>query len=218
LWIADNGELARYDGQGWQRSAIDELADVEIDEIAIGPDDVQWLVTDHGLMRHDPISDKWTTFTGADHPIIEEIWSILVASEGTVWIGGEEGLASYDGSTWRSETADNMPQFVSDIAQAPDGSLWIAADGKVGHRDDGRWSYSAWDSDGWLEWVTVGPDGSVWAGYDGLGRYDPGSGRWEIFTMADGLAHSIVTAIHVTPDGVVWIGTLGGVSRFVPPE
>ena len=218
LWIADSGEMARYDGQGWQTFTVPELVDVEIDEIAIGPDDVQWLVTDHGLLRHDLTSDEWKTFTDTQQLIIEEIWSILAASDGTVWIGGEEGLAWYDGSTWRLEDSDNTPHSVSDIAEAPDGSLWVAAEGEVGHRADGRWSYSAWDSDGWLEWVTVGPDGSVWAYNQGLGRYDPDAGKWKMFTASEGLVHPIVTAIHVTPEGVVWIGTGGGVSRYVPPE
>jgi ligand-binding sensor domain-containing protein len=75
-----------------------------------------------------------------------------------------------------------------------------------------------WPSDGWLERVAVGPDGSVWAGYEGLGRYDPVAGNWQMFTPADGLVHSIVRAIHVTPEGVIWIGTEGGVSRYVPPD
>ena len=39
-----------------------------------------------------------------------------------------------------------------------------------------------------------------------------------LFTPADGLAHMIVRAIHVTPEGVVWVGTEGGVSRYVPPD
>jgi streptogramin lyase len=108
--------------------------------------------------------------------------------------------------------------LVDDLAEAPDGSLWIAADGELGHLTDGRWSYFAWPSDGWLERVAVGPDGSVWAGHEGLGRYDPASGDWQLFTPADGLAHRIVRAIHVTPEGLVWVGTEGGVSRYVPPD
>ncbi len=219
LWIADSGELARYDGEGWQKITIPELVDVQIDEIEIGPDGVQWFVTDRGLKRYDPTTEEWTTFTSAEHPIIEEIWSILVASDGGVWVGGEEGLARYDGTTWSNpEAAGDAPRDVSDLAEAPDGSLWIAADGKLGHLADGRWSYFAWPSDDWLEWVAVGPDGSAWTGGVGLGRYDPGSGDWQLYTTADGLAHSIVTAIHVTPEGVVWIGTQGGVSRYVPTD
>ena len=47
-------------------------------------------------------------------------------------------------------------------------------------------------------------------------RYDDGA--WQTFTPDDGLVSQPVRAIHVAPDGVVWIGTEGGVSRYVPGE
>jgi ligand-binding sensor domain-containing protein len=219
LWTGGSGELVRSDGQAWQRFTAPELAEVEIYAIDIDPGDVQWLVTDHGLMRHDPALGEWTTFTGADHPVLAEITSILAASDGNVWAGGEGGLVRYDGRTWSTPVASgNPPQFVDDLAEAADGSLWFAADGRLGHLADDRWSYLVWPPDRWLNRVAVGPDGSVWVGYEGLGRYDPASGDWQLFTPADGLVHQIVHAIYVTPEGVVWVGTEGGVSRYVPPD
>jgi ligand-binding sensor domain-containing protein len=218
LWIGDSDELLYSDGQGWQRFTAPELADVEIWAIEIGPDDVKWLVTDSGLMRHDPASDEWQVFTGADHTIIDDMQSIHAASDGSLWLGGDEGLVRYDGSTWGTPEAwGEPPQYVYDITEAPDGSLWVATDGDLGHLADGRWSTYAWPSDEWLDTLAIGHDGSVWAGgYDGLGRYDPASGDWQMFTTANGLVHSRVQAIHVTPEGVVWVGTNGGVSRYVP--
>jgi ligand-binding sensor domain-containing protein len=219
LWIGEYGELLRYDGQSWQTFKAAELEDVDIYAIEIGPDDVKWIATGNGLMRHDPATDEWTTFTGTDHPIIGDLWAYLAASDGTIWIGGEEGLARYEGRTWSTpEALGDAPQLIDDLAEAPDGSLWVAADGELAHLTDGRWSYSVWPTYGWLESVAVAPDGSVWAGYEGLGRYDPATGDWQIFTLADGLAHQYVQAIHVTPEGVVWVGTEGGISRYVPPN
>ncbi len=219
LWAGDYGELVHFDGQAWESFTPSELAEVEIHGIDFGPGDVKWLVTGSGLMRHDPTTDEWTTFTAADHPIIDNIWSFLAASDGTLWLGGEEGLVGYDGESWSAPTASgNAPQFVSDIAEALDGSLWVAADGELGHLSGDKWSYFAWPSEGWLEVLTVGPDGSVWAGYDGLGHYDPASGGWQMFTTADGLVNSRVQAIHVSPEGVVWVGTEGGLSRYIPSD
>jgi len=219
LWTGEYGELVRYDGQGWQRFPAPELTDVTIDAIEFGPGDVQWIATDSGLMRHDPATDEWTTFTGADHPIIENIWSFLVSRDGTVWVGGEEGLVQYDGNTWSTPAASgSAPRFVDDLAEAPDGSLWAAADGELVHLASGRWSQYTWPSYGWVETVAIGPDGTAWVGYEGLGRFDPGGGGWLILTPTDGLVHMTVRAIYVTPEGVVWIGTEGGVSRYVPPS
>jgi ligand-binding sensor domain-containing protein len=217
LWIGDVGEPVYFDGQGWQALSAPDLVDASIYGIEFGPGDVQWIATDYGLMRYDPATGDWTTFTGADHPILYDIWTFLAASDGTVWVGGEEGLAHYDGTSWSSPAAlGSAPQLIDDLAEGPDGSLWMATDGELGRLASGRWSYYPWPSEGWLETLAVAPDGSVWAGYEGLGRYDPDSDTWQMFTTDDGLVHHLVQAIHVTPEGVVWVGTAGGVSRLVP--
>jgi ligand-binding sensor domain-containing protein len=216
LGIGDYGEVVYFDGQSWQTFTAPELSDTSIYGIEFGPGDVQWIATDGGLMRHDPAGGDWSTFTGADHPILDDIWTFLAASDGTLWAGGEAGVVRYDGSTWARPVAlGSAPQLIDDLAEGPDGSLWMATDGELGHLADGRWSYYPWPSDGWLETLAIAPDGSVWAGYEGLGRYDPDSGSWQLFTTDDGLVHDLVTAIHVTPEGVVWVGTAGGVSRLV---
>jgi ligand-binding sensor domain-containing protein len=219
LWLGDYGALVYHDDQGWQQFTAPELTEVAVYAVEIGPGDVQWLVTDGGLMRHDPAGEEWTPFTAADQPMIEDIWSILAASDGSLWLGGEAGVVRYDGTAWRTPDASGAaPQLVDDLAEAPDGSLWIAADGQLVQFDGNRWSYFAWPSDGWLDRVAAGPDGRVWAGGEGLGRYDPATGEWQIFSPADGLVHRQVEAIQVTPEGVVWIGTEAGISRYVPPE
>jgi ligand-binding sensor domain-containing protein len=216
LWIGDEGELVYFDGQDWQTFTAPGLVDASIHAIEFGPGDVQWIETDRGLMRYDPAADDWTTFTGADHPILDDIWAYLAASDGTLWVGSEDGVVQFDGSSWRTPAASgSAPVNVDDLAEGPDGSLWVAADGELGHLADGRWSYYPWPSDGWLETLAIAPDGSVWAGYEGLGRFDPTSGTWQMFSTDDGLVHQTVLSIHVTPEGVVWVGTAGGVSRLV---
>jgi serine/threonine protein kinase/ligand-binding sensor domain-containing protein len=219
LWIGDYGELLRYDGRSWQSFMPPELADAQIYAVYFGPDDVQWLVTDIGLVRSEPSTEEWMVFSGDDHPSLEDVSVGLIASDGTFWLGGGEGLARFDGSGWSTLVASGeAPDWVDDMAEAPDGSLWVAADGELYHLADGQWSRFNWPGDGWIERVAVAPDGSVWVGYEGLGRFDPSNGAWQIFTTDDGLIHPEVRAIYVTPDGVVWVGTSGGVSRFVPDK
>jgi ligand-binding sensor domain-containing protein len=104
------------------------------------------------------------------------------------------------------------------MAEAPDGSLWVTADGDLYRFEGEQWSRFEWPGSGWVESVAVAPDGAVWAGYEGLGRFDPATGTWRIFTTDDGLVHQEVRAIHITPEGVVWVGTPSGISRYVPGE
>jgi ligand-binding sensor domain-containing protein len=128
-------------------------------------------------------------------------------------------LARYQDGTWSTPAASgNSPIWVDSIAEAPNGSLWVVANGDLYHLDEDQWRLYTWPADGWIDQVAIGPDGVVWVGYDGLGRFDPDSRNWQLFSTDDGLIHPEVQAIHVTPDGVVWVGTPGGVSRFVPQE
>jgi ligand-binding sensor domain-containing protein len=39
-------------------------------------------------------------------------------------------------------------------------------------------------------------------------------GTWRSYSPLDGLAHNWVNTFHCTPDGMMWFGTNGGVSRF----
>ena len=38
---------------------------------------------------------------------------------------------------------------------------------------------------------------------------------YKVFTMGDGLAQNYVNSVAIGPDGIVWIGTNNGVSRFI---
>jgi ligand-binding sensor domain-containing protein/tRNA A-37 threonylcarbamoyl transferase component Bud32 len=223
LWVGECETLKWYDGQRWQALEPAQLAEKTVFGIAFGPGDVKWLWTYDGVIRHDPATDEWTTFTAAEHPVLEEVNTVYVASDGAVWVGGDYGLVRYDGSGWGLPDATGEAPREGDegnvdaIAEAPDGDLWVASYGALYRLDSGQWSRFEWPVD-WIETMTVGPDGTVWVGLEDLGHFDPSSGAWQTFTTADGLVSHSVRAIYVTPEGVVWVGTGGGVSRYVPGE
>jgi len=218
VWIARDGTMVSYDGHGWQAHAVPELENVGVQAIDIGPGDVQWLRTDAGLMRNDPATGTWTTFGSADHPVLANVYALLIARDSTVWAGGQEGLVRYDGSAWGAgETAGMELRDVKDIAQAADDSLWLVADGSLIHLANSKQYVYRPPDDSYLERLAIAPDGSVWTGDEGVARFDPGTNRWQLFSTADGLIDMRVTDILVTPDGAVWFATEGGVSRYVAP-
>jgi serine/threonine protein kinase/ligand-binding sensor domain-containing protein len=214
VWVGGYEKLTWYDGK-WQSIAPEQLDGAgTIHEVAFDPDGVQWLRTEAGLMRYDPGSGEWSTFTDSDHPLIESMDTLYVAHDGTIWIG-DDGLAYYDGSAWSTpEATGSAPEYVYEFAQAPDGSLWVSA-GSVYRLEGSQWHRFDW-GDRYIVHLAVGPDGAVWSGHDGLIRFDPLSGELETFTTNDGLIDNRVEAIYVTPDGTVWIGTASGVSCYVP--
>jgi ligand-binding sensor domain-containing protein len=165
------------------------------------------------LLRYDSRADSWTTFTADDHPLLAQKFNAFyVAADGTLWVAGKGGLAHYDGSEWTTETLEDDADAVSGT---PDGDVWAASGGDLYHRTADGWERYDWASS-WVRGVQGAADGTVWAWGDDLGHFNPVDGTWQTFTAADGLVPGDISSVWITPEGVVWVGTNRGVSRYVP--
>jgi len=163
------------------------------------------------------------------------------ADGGAMWVGNSKGLARYAQGQWRVFTRRDglRSDRVGLIAPGPFGGsdgLWIAYDNALGlthlqfagnrveaanfTRMDGLASNKifalAFDSAGRL-WATSD------AGVDVLeaGRNavrERAAAHWRHYGTADGLIWNDTNsyALETGPGGQVWVGTSGGLSRFVP--
>ena len=66
--------------------------------------------------------------------------------------------------------------------------------------------------------IAFGSDDTVWFATDNGGLFKYDDGIWTRYTKDDGLASNATNSITIDSDGVLWIGTYSGISRFVPPE
>jgi EAL domain-containing protein (putative c-di-GMP-specific phosphodiesterase class I) len=72
-------------------------------------------------------------------------------------------------------------------------------------------------TDGLVYFLELGPSGQMWVGTEqGVDMWD--GSRWSHYDMSDGLAWNDcnLNAFAKEPDGTIWIGTSGGLSRFKP--
>lgn len=155
------------------------------------------------------------------------LWSVLEAPDGAVWIG-RAGLTRYDPAHatlqhWDAQSPrDAAPAGPIDLlVAAPDGSLWLSANG-VGlqQRDaDGR-VLATWDAGvasglptGDTEALQFGPDGALWvAGSGGLHRLEPAAKR---FVPVPGAPTQRVYGFDFEADGRgLWLQRLGALERF----
>lgn len=65
------------------------------------------------------------------------------------------------------------------------------------------------------------PDGALWLGSNGYGFYRRtvdrnGKEHFHAFTVSDGLVNNSVRGLVATPDGMLWITTCNGLSKFDP--
>jgi len=105
------------------------------------------------------------------------------------------------------------------LAEGPPGTVWVGTYGGGLTRVAGRREERLYGAGGLPDSVVLAlftdRDGTVWVGMGsgGLAAMENGRVR-KTWTTRDGLAHDAVRTIQQTRDGALWIGTLGGLSRF----
>jgi ligand-binding sensor domain-containing protein len=162
-----------------------------------------------------------TTAGGATRYLgVNQVQALLFTADDTLWAATDGGAVRWDlatGSHKQYTTADGLASdYVTDVAQALDGSLWFATLGGVTHFGQGAWtSYSEADGlvDHAVQAIAVDRDGTLWAGTtEGVGRFDgvswtthfPGDRAWEI---------------ALAPDGALWFASdAAGLRRYAPAE
>ncbi|MCJ7712634.1 MAG: hypothetical protein MUQ32_17585, partial [Chloroflexi bacterium] len=186
VWVAaGSGVVAlRPDGSTWRPESLDPAPLDFVTSVAVGPDGAIWAgsrggwaepsaSTDPdatGLARFD--GQTWTPQQPLGAPSPEDgelrVNDLLVASDGSLWIAGEE-LSTPERLTTRSFVArfadgawtvllDTASPLVA-LAEHPDGSILAAGRGVWTFRA-GEWTQELGDVT--LEQLSVAPDGSVW--------------------------------------------------------
>jgi signal transduction histidine kinase/ligand-binding sensor domain-containing protein len=184
-----------------------------IEAIAQTTDGYLWLGSEFGLLRFDGIrSVPWQPPAG-EHLPSTLIRGLLAARDGRLWIGTNEGLASWkDGKL--THYAELAGQIVDALIEDHEGTVWASAGEPVGRLcaiQSG--SVKCYGADGSLgRWVgSLYEDGRgyLWVGAEtGLWRWKPGPPK--LYPLEDW-----VLAMIEGDKGTFLIMTRGGIKQLV---
>ena len=183
-----------------------------------------WAATEAGLFMAPA---PYLKFSRIDALPPERVWAVAEGTDGAVWAGGVGGLYEFAAGRWKRLTVkDGLSNTeVLTLGAGPDGVIW------VGYRYGGgidrvhpqaagvtiEKGVQRKGNDGLAYFLQYDAKGRLWAGTErGVDMWD--GTHWSHYDTDDGLAWDDcnLNAFAEQPDGTVWIGTSGGLSRFKP--
>ena len=223
-WIGTRNGLSRFDGSLISSFTREEdgLAGNDISGLDRDASGVLWVASENGGLSRSE-GGRFVPVRLGDDGFDHRLHGVHAAKDGTIWAAGL-GLYRLRGSNVMHYTMTNgLPaRTVYKVAGGPDGLLWLATEEGLIQFDGDRFRNVQREAglDAFIvDSPRVAPDGAVWFGSwgQGLWRYDPrrvGPGSMQHWTTDDGLPDNVVWSVEFAPEGVVWISTLSGASRF----
>ncbi|MFH1176756.1 MAG: two-component regulator propeller domain-containing protein [Acidobacteriota bacterium] len=222
LWVATPRGVSRWSGGSWQSFAAgDHLAPGHVNAMHVSRGAVTF-ASSGGLARFD--GARWERTTTASGLPVRQPTSVVSAADGTLWVGGIDGLARRDTSgrwTLFDTASGHLPDdWITALLLDGEG-LWAGTyDGGIVYR--GKGSARMWREADGLPCGWINPQamlrayGQLWLGTLDGGLLVGDDSGWRSFGISDGLPSLDVTAIAPAPDGTLWIATRAGLVRVRP--
>ncbi|MBN1425223.1 response regulator [Candidatus Fermentibacteria bacterium] len=179
-----------------------------------------WVGTDAGASRYD--GSTFTSLTTRDGLPSNAVQAIHQTADGAIWFGTNGGgLARYDEGRIQLFGTDKGLAFERiNTLHEQAGSLWIGARAVgISRLDLAALTFSTLTGemgvkDCHVHTILSDHDSVLWFGTEkaGLCQYD--GKRFRYFSVLDGLPSATVRAVVRGSDGMLWLGTDGGVVRF----
>jgi diguanylate cyclase (GGDEF)-like protein len=191
--------------------------------LCFDPQQRLWAGTDAGLFMAEAPYEKFVRISELP---VTRFRTIAEGSDGTLWVGGGNGLFSFTDGHWKSYSeSDPSKRQVLTLGAGANGTMWVAYRltneiDRVHLRPDGvdiEKNVQRPDSNEIVYFMESDAHGRMWVGTDHGAEVWDGK-RWSHYVTSDGLVWNNCNpnAFAAEPDGTIWIGTSGGLSRFKP--
>lgn len=217
VWIkcADASKgLALFKGGGWSY----------LRESLIGTDDRQvlenrsgnfWVATKFGAVYYTGNIFTTQKFSMQNGLPFEDLTTVLIDSNQTVWLGGIGGVLQRDGSSWiHHEEADSN---ITGSAIDSSGNIWFTSVNGVSLLSGGVWKkYEAGKElpASRVNSIAISKTNEIWLGTGGSGVVRYSNGEWTVFDQNNGLCNNFVNDIVIDTNNRVWCATNEGLACY----
>lgn len=236
LWIGTGGDGLYERSAGGEQTAYkfdsanpDGLSDNFVRFVLRDRQGIVWAATYNGLDWLDPSRNSFTRYRHIPNQpeslSSNTVHAVFRSTAGALWAGTDAGLDfSSDGSsTFRHFPSPTNTAFVTDIYESDGGNVWVGTQQGLWtlNRQTGRFQHVPL-ADASIVISSLVPDGSgnllVGMLDSGFGVLNMSSREFKSFrheeSRSESLGHNQVKDVVVDRNGVVWIGTRGGLDRL----
>lgn len=166
VWVGVGRGLLRLANETWEPALEGEIRRLAVLALWADPDGTLWLAS--GVRALVRIRDhEIEIIRRADWPRGMRVRALLRGPDGFLWMGTSHGLYRYAQDAWQSPREGLPMAYVTSLAIAPDGAVWLGTfrhglvryDGRSAHRYDMAHGLPS----NHVVAVAVGLDGKVWA-------------------------------------------------------
>jgi len=230
VWLGTEVGLVRFDGNGFQvfdRNSTPALPGSDVRCLLETRDGALWIGTSEGLARWK--NGVVTPFTAKDGLPGNGIRSLAESANDSLWAWTDQGLARLgDDGRFVDSTAKTGLQAgaISRVMSDDQGGLWVGTQDRVSIYKGGHWMLPRLQG-GMFPWIQTGPIEFI-ATYRGrVASADKstvaipdsdkkrGDNALDRFTAGKQLPGSRIQALLFDHEGCLWIGTNGGLARWV---
>jgi ligand-binding sensor domain-containing protein len=238
VWIGTSDGLNLYDGTAFKiyrhnRFDSTSICNNDIRSIAEDADGTLWLGTLSGVSHFDPLTGKAVTYIKGKKQ--KELFSdafvchILIDAEQHVWVYNPSGVGLFDKAKnvfvpfFNAHQLDRTGQKVHSFFIDAQKRKWVGTDGSlclVNEKGSIVQEYFPVQGGALVDCITQDKKGNLWLGTWGSGffRFTTGTKKFEqcLFNErpVNPSAENIVTAVFITSDTLLWLGTNQGLYRL----
>lgn len=201
------GTVVSY-GSSWKNYPKGRgLGDLGVHGVHFDPTGTMWVATWKGVSVFDGKGFK--TYTTDDGLIDKWVYTLTQDKKGAFWFGTEAGVTRFDGKIWLSwDSKDGLGTKIG--MKQPEIAKGLASTPKHHEGNHNPLTYNP----NYVVSSAVDSKDDLWFGTLGAGLSHFDGSTWISYSIENGLVGNMVHALKFDDQGILWIGTNKGVSRF----